>query len=175
MNKSHVHFLSRLILDMKYGVGGCAQRWCKALLLSTTEPENTVVGLIFCNRVLYYAIYLILPKPTAHTSRWGQYINKKSLSLYGKEKYTTDKHSFFNPVENSNLVLIILQSHHTSCGGSGSDLRGLKGNVTPRVKFIDCRRSHLHPYLCKHRCPFCWEAQFWWRTVQNGERHKWVG
>lgn len=47
--------------------------------------------------------------------------------------------------------------------------------VTPGVKFIDCRQSHLHPYLGKHRWPFCREEQFWWRRAQNGERHEWVG
>lgn len=58
----------------------------------------------------------------------------------------------------------------------GQSLQKTTGIVfTPRVKCIDCRQTHLHPYLWKHRCPFCQEAQFWWRRVQNGEGHEWVG
>lgn len=171
---------------MKYGAGGCAHRWCRALLLSSIEPENTVFALIYCDRLLYYTIYTpnfaktYLPyvKVGINTSTTNPF-----FTVCSQREASHSQTQIFQKGKNSNLGLIVLQSQQTSCGGSGSDSRGLKGagtepaDFTPRVKFIDCRQSHLHPYLWKHRRPFCREAQFWWRRVQNGERERetWVG
>lgn len=132
-------------------------------------------------------ILLISPKTTTHTSSWGlihqqqilftvcsqREVSHGQTEIFQGGNPATCFWSFYNhtglPVEGLGQIW----------GGwkdRGQSLQKETGLVfTPRVKFIDCRRSHLHPYLWKHWCPFCREAQFWWRRVQNGERHEWVG
>lgn len=120
--------------------GGCTHRWCRALLLSTTEPENIVFALVTECCITQY-ILLILSKPNTSTSRWGWiYQNKAFLQYVAKDP--TDKHRCFKG-KNSNLVMIVLQWHQTSCGGSGSDLRQLKG---PGTETAEKDRTGGHPW-----------------------------
>lgn len=112
----HIHFLSGLILDLKYGVGSCAYWWCRALPLSTIEPEKKT-ELHFVTRVLYNtACALNFAKSTTDTVRVGkgESISSKSCLRQAEERSRT---TFCK------LVLTVLQA---SCGGSGSDLRGPK-------------------------------------------------
>lgn len=168
---------------MKYGVGGCAQRWCRALLLSTVEPENTVFGIILWQRVVFHNIHSqFCSKLNAHTSRRG-WIHQKQIFFmecsqisYGQTDISRGKAA--------TRFLIVLQGPQTSCGGSGLDLKGLKGPWTePAEK--DRTRGHpwgevywLNMITClslsrSSAAPFV-ERHNFAGEVQNGERHEWV-
>lgn len=177
---------------MKYGAGGCAHRWCRALLPSAIEPENTVLFLSLFHfvtecRITQY-IPLILPKPTTHTSRRGWIHQQQILfTVCSRGEVCRSQTQIFPGGKKQQLGFDCFTiTLDLPWRGLGQTWRGWKERgqslqkktgvvVAPRVKFIDCRRFHLHPYLWKHRCPYCWEAQFWWRRAQNGERHEWVG
>lgn len=127
---------------MKYGVGGCAQRWCRALLLSTVEPENTVFGIILWQRVVFHNIHSqFCSKLNAHTSRRG-WIHQKQIFFtecsqisYGQTDISRGKAE--------TRFLIVLQGPQTSCGGSGLDLKGLKG---PWTEPAEKDRTRGHPW-----------------------------
>ncbi len=135
---------------MTYGVGGCTYQWCRVALLSTTQPENTVFALVTECRITQY-IPLILPKPNTYISRQGWIYQNKSFPQY-VAKHPSAEHTYFKG-KTSNLVMIVLQWQQTSCGGSWSDLKQLKGPGTePAEKDGTCGhpwgeiyRSHTIP------------------------------
>lgn len=114
------------------------------ILLILPKPPYIQAGLNISTTNPLRSVQPRIPQPNTDISRQKK---KKKKTL------TTWFWSFYNdtrlPVEGLGQIW----------GGwkeRGQSLQQTTGLVVaPGVKFIDFRQSHLHPYLRKHRCPFC--------------------
>lgn len=132
------------------------------ILLILPKPPYIQAGLNISSTNPLRSVQPRIPQPNTDISRQKK---KKKKTL------TTWFWSFYNdtrlPVEGLGQIW----------GGwkeRGQSLQQTTGLVVaPGVKFIDFRQSHLHPYLRKHRCPFCREAQLMEKSAKW--RETWVG
>lgn len=138
--------------------------------------------------MLYYTIYTPNFAQTAIHPGGAEYINNKSPPQCAAQDPTA-KHRYFKAKKKKKNTLttwfwsfyndtrLPVEGLGQIWGGwkeRGQSLQQTTGlAVAPGVKFIDFRQSHLHPYLRKHRCPFCREAQLMEKSAKW--RETWVG